>query len=150
MNKKHIVHLLQQGYVTIHVQFSFTSSNNPRFYTYKAKHPIAVGDYVIVETGTNNPCKLFTAVVMKVDDFADIDTHSDIDYKWIVQKVDMTEYNKIKNQEKEFLDSLKVIEKIKVRNNVLNDFKKHLPEDSDERKLFDSALLKLENGESNV
>ena len=110
-------------------------------YTYKAKLTTNVkpGEAVVVEVRG----RLVLALVHSVDEVPRIDTDADYDYKWIVQRVDMTEYRQCEADEQAFRDSLQQIEREKQRAATLASFMENLPQGSAERALFDSAVNRL-------
>ena len=136
MKQHHILALLQNGYTTIQVQFELGG----RLYTYKARGTIAVGDIVVVDTPSRG---LSTAQVVVVHPSPRIDIDSNIQYKWIVQVVDRTEYDRVAAQEQQFLDTMIEIEKVRQRDALMQSFKEHLPEGSAARAMFDAAVGQL-------
>lgn len=136
MKQRHLLALLQSGYTTIQVVFE--GSNKP--YTYKARGQIIADDYVVV----NSPSKgLVICKVVGVDKTPRIDIDADFTYQWIVQKVDTTEYNRVKEQEREFMDTLLEIERARQKDILMNSFCEHLPEGSSARVLFDNAVKRI-------
>lgn len=104
MKQHHIIDLMQDGYTT--VKCVFPGSGRP--YTYKALNgAVEVGDICVI-VGPENNLKLVE--VVQVDDYPDIDTDSNIKYKWIVQKVDLTLYKQLRDQEQEALKLLREVE----------------------------------------
>jgi hypothetical protein len=133
MKQRHLLALIQNGYTTVQVRFD----NTPKTYTYKARGHIEVGDCVIVDTPRNG---LTLAHVVGVDKLPRIDIDADFTYKWIVQRVDRTEYDRTMEQEKAFMDTLQEIERVRQRDLLMQSFRDHLPEGSAARQLFDSAV----------
>lgn len=113
-------------------------------YTYKARGQIAVGDRVVVESRTGSG--LAIAVVHSVDPAPRIDVDSDLDYKWIVQRVDLDSYAKILDQEQAFADQLQEVERQHQRDELTAKMTAHLPEGSAARKLFDDAVANFGGG----
>lgn len=70
-----------------------------REYSYKTMDAeVIVGDTVVVDTPSTG---LQCVVVTKVTDATALEVQSSINYKWIIQRVDMAEYNKcLANDEK--------------------------------------------------
>lgn len=90
MNKQ-LVHIIETGYYTIGV--SYDSSDV--LYTFKVSNNIVLqeGDLVLVSDRNN---KFFrTVVVKRIDVIENIAYDSDIEYKWVVSKVDTSEYDRI-------------------------------------------------------
>jgi hypothetical protein len=177
MKQKHLVSLLQKGFTTIQVQFphgdpseapkvtmamppmaptpwsephpTHRTAQQPRprvfAFTYKAKLPApAVGDQVLVDTSNQG---LVVANVVGVDPVPRIDMDADFDYKWIVQRVDRTEYDAAVAQELAFADTLQAVEAEKQREEMVASFQARLPEGSAARSLFDRALLDMNGGQ---
>lgn len=136
MKQRHLLALLQSGYTTIQVKFD----NTPKTYTYKARCHIEIGDRVIVDTPRNG---LTLVEVVGIDKAPRIDIDADFTYKWIVQKVDRTDYDRIVEQEKAFMDTLQEIERVRQRDMLMQSFKDHLPEGSQARVMFDDAVNQL-------
>ena len=155
VNHNHILSLLQTGFTTIQVSFdneevidskkpdqAFPNRTRRRqvtTYTYKAllSDNIKVDDCVVVDSPHEG---LQIVRVAQVDAKPNIDLSAPFPYKWIVQKVDRARYDDLLKQEQEFKDSLLEVERVKQREQVLADFKAHLPENSEARKLFDSTI----------
>lgn len=77
-------------------------------WTYKTLDAsIKVGDLVVVPSGTRH--KMTVAKVVEVD--ADIDFNSDIQYKWIVQRVDREAHETVLKQEAEAMAFVKSADK---------------------------------------
>lgn len=73
--------------------------NGQRLYTYKSLIPdLEAGDTVIVESPSEG---LVTVVVHSVHKLHELALKADIHYKWIVQKVDLTEYERVQSAEAE-------------------------------------------------
>jgi hypothetical protein len=107
-------------------------------YTYKARGAIAVGDSVVVEAHG----ALCIATVVGVDAAPRLDLDSDLDYKWIVQRVDRTEYDKAQYEEQEFADTLQHVEAIRQREELMNSMAAHLPPGTVARAMFDAAIAR--------
>lgn len=139
MKQRHIISLLQTGFTTIHCSFPARLHSNcgtEKTYAYKASGWIEPGDHVVVE----REGILSIAVVKVVDKVAQIDPDADFAYKWIVQKVDQTEYLKIQAEERAFNDALQAIEQERLRETILERFTASLPAGSKARGMFDTAL----------
>ena len=75
-----------------------------RYYTYKTTLALEVGDYVVVETA-----KGFTVVqVAEVHDESQIRGTTDIEYKWVVCKIDATDYDVLVANDKKALAVIEV------------------------------------------
>lgn len=78
----------------------FAPYTGQKGYTYKTVLDVEVDDFVIVETPSNG----FQIVkVVEVASPFDIDLNSNIKYKWVVDKLDLSHYEKCKEQEKALL-----------------------------------------------
>lgn len=117
MKRHHLLNLIQDNYTTIRVVFN---DDTRRGYTYKA--PLAAGvvenDFVVVDSPHSG---LVTARVIKVDERPKIDLDADYGYKWIVQKVDRTQYDETVDRERRFLQEMADIELQRAREKLLED-----------------------------
>jgi hypothetical protein len=111
MKTRHLVSLLQDGYTTVKISFAKGSS----LYTYKTHLTLAIGDYVVVDKRGG----FSVGQVIIVDEHPTIDTDADFDYKWIVQKVDTTAYEKLLASEKEARVAIAKIGRDKAREATL-------------------------------
>lgn len=170
MKQSHLLAMMQNDMTTIHVAFrsdlkeavvedpsSFAtlggskSAKTVRTYAYKAAliDDIQPDDYVVVEGPKGGP---MVALVVRVDEKANIDPDADYDYKWIVQKVDRRAYEARLQRDAAFLETMKEVEREAQKATLIENFKNHLPEGSDARAKFDAAIaqatkpLILENG----
>lgn len=155
MKTKHMLSLLQEGFTTIHVVFSskpgYGVPQPPDYgrrpveqktYTYKARleDNIQVDDTVVVESPTDG----FVCVkVVAVDAVPDIDLDADFEYKWIVQKVDTTIYEKMNEKEKEFQLAMQEVERQKKRDELQKQFEETIPEGSEAWMIFNGAVKSL-------
>lgn len=94
MQSKQLVHLIQQGYTTVSVCFDHSGGNRDT-YTYKTNLDLEPDDIVVV------PARGYfkTAQVIEVHEEPQIDLDSDIDYKWVVQKVDVKGWQELNAKE---------------------------------------------------
>lgn len=100
MNKHYILSLFDSGLKTVAAVFKGGS----QVYTYKTHTDFTVGDYAIVHTPSNG----FQVVqITQVHDTPDLDPDSRVDYKWIVQKLDVTEYDKLVARDEELAVKVK-------------------------------------------
>lgn len=133
MKQRHLLSLLQEGYTTIQVEFE----GSQKTYTYKAMGEIKEDDQVIVDS----PFTGYTVVkVVGVDAFPRIDLDKEWTYKWIVQKIDDTEYKEIQVREKDFNDAILAVERVRQREILINTMYEDLADDSPARKLLETAL----------
>ena len=102
-----LVNLLTPNMVTIEVQFKRDQGGlTAKEYKYKApvSMGIKVGDEVIVDSPSSG---FVVTVVTKVDEIADIDYQGQSTYKWVVQKVDPTDYQARREKELAAVEHLK-------------------------------------------
>lgn len=85
------------------VQFS---RSDPRLYTYQTRLDLVEGDVVVVERVRCESYK--TAVVARVDEVPQLDADSNIEYKWVVCKVDLKPYMLELMEEGSFKTSLEL------------------------------------------
>lgn len=98
------------------IEVVFETGNGERTYTYKTVEDLEVDDLVIVKVhGKYKITKV--AVVHKVPQ---IDLNSDINYQWIVQKLDTSRYDEMNRKEAEFRDQMLVIEQKSIVDNAKN------------------------------
>ena len=156
MKQKHLFSLLDTTCTTIRVVFPKDEReqdwNNrkvqdrfgdeslklpPKTYVYKASKAagLVVGDYVVVETERG----MAVVRVAEVHGSAQIDVDADFDYKWIVQKVDRSEYDAQSGKEAAFSMMMLEVERTRQREVLLDDMRKHLPDGSEARRLFEQA-----------
>lgn len=123
MKLKHIAEILDEKLKTIGVQFDqFVGS---KIYTYKTHDQFEIGDICIVSV--NRELKL--VYVVEVHETAQIEYDSSIDYKWIVQKVDLTKYNNLVERDKNIAKKAAQIMEQKVKRELLEEFKSLLGDD---------------------
>lgn len=141
MNHRHLITLLQENYTTVSVVFTGaeTDSEDLKRYTYKL--PLGdyyePGDFAVVMT----PSGLKLVQIVEIHVKPRIDLQAEYTYKWIVQKVDMSEYNARVEKEEAFLDILTDIERTHQRNILLEKFQEYL--DPESKELFENARARL-------
>lgn len=87
-------------------------------YVYKTcDQSVCVGDYVIVPVGASDEYKV--AIVRSVD--ADVNYKSDIQYKWVVSRLDLSEYISLKEREQLAIQEVKRIERRSKREQLRKD-----------------------------
>lgn len=124
MNINGLASLLFEDVKTIEVQFS----GEPKRYVYKTlDNSIVEGDSVVVLP----PKGLSIARVCKVHTVNKIDLNAPYSYKWIVSKVDTTQYNQLIEKEEAFEDSLRVAQQKAVVNNAKEELMLQLGIDED-------------------
>lgn len=103
---KNIAAILRNDTRTIGVNFFMDKGGvvgpDAREYTYITDIVVAVGDLVVVETGG-----AFKVVkVSRVDDDLNIEPNSDIEYKWVVSKVEIGKYEENLERNRVLTDTL--------------------------------------------
>lgn len=146
-NLNHLVSLMQEGFTTVAVVFARdTRAEFPvgqqRSYTYKCPSDVAesltAGDLVIVPP--SNDTKLPSiATVVRVDDEPELNFEGDIQYKWLIGKVDTSRYDDIQKKEKAMVKVLRDSERQRQREQLLESYQMSLPQDAESRKLFNQA-----------
>lgn len=167
MKQKHLFSLLDTSFTTVRVVFKnndrdveaddgsysvqtdrfqrpvlnsvkLSKGRGQRSYIYKAPKDMGVelDDVVIVGTPSNG---LVTALVVQVDEVAQIDVDADFEYKWVVQKVDRTDYDARVERERKFGEMMLEVERVNRREKLLGDMRANLPDGSQARLLFDRA-----------
>lgn len=113
--------------------------------TWTFKVPLAwdikAGDIAVVKS--NNGHGLSFVHVVSVDAIPDIDIDANFEYKWLVQKVDTTEFDALVEKEKTFGDTMLEIERVKQRESLLDSWRNSLPEGSAARALFEQTAASL-------
>ena len=138
MKNNHMKELLLNNFQTIGVQFQ--GCHNGVTYTYKAPKDMEFNsksdenDFVVVVT--NDGIKV--AEVVRVDAEPDIDLSLGVNYKWIVGKIDFTEYKEMVEKDKKADSLLIELEKRELHNRVKKEFLGELS--ADEIKLLESEL----------
>lgn len=122
MKTDNMAAIMMEGVRTVSVSFAGTTKQ----YTYLTCEELQVEDVVVVPA--MNEYK--TAIVEEIHDTPQVDIDSGIKYKWVVQKIDFTEYDKRMAAERKFSDILKNLQFNKVRHQVKELLKENLGEDS--------------------
>lgn len=114
-----------------------------RGYTYKVplSWNVKEGETLIVLTPQNG---LKFVHVVSVDDKPDIDVDADFEYRWAVQKVDLTEFQELTLKEENFGRQMLEVERVKQRESLLESFRNSLPEGSAARTLFEQTTATLQ------
>lgn len=88
---KNIAAILRKDTRTIGVRFDDNFGNSSKEYTYVSCAAVAVGDTVVVPSGSDDEFKL--ATVSRVDEDLEIEPNATVRYKWVVGKIDFDSYN---------------------------------------------------------
>lgn len=110
-NSKTLASMLIEGLKTVKVCFN----NETKKYTYKTMDDLEIDDLVII-LGPRGDFKI--AKVSSVDKIPDLNPNSNKNYKWIVQKIDLTKFNELNKLEEEFADDLRELEQKSIRDNA--------------------------------
>ena len=135
MNKLNALFAENENFKFISVVFSpFTGT---RTYTYKTTLDVQEGDFVIVDTPNGG---LSVVQVKKLNDFTDVNFNVTYGYKWVVQKIDRTDYDELVVKEKQLAKTLNKVTAKK----VLHELRTSLLEDmSEEEQTEVKALTRL-------
>jgi hypothetical protein len=117
-------------------------SSNIRSFAYKVPRTwnVQVDEQLLVDTPNGG---LKVAYVVEVDSLASIDPDADFDYKWAVQKIDRSEYDRLVAQEQKFQETMLEIERVRERETAMQKFRDHLPEGSEARRIFEDAVAQI-------
>ena len=96
MNSSYIQTILDDTIKTVSVRFQ----NNSKTYTYKTRMDLIPGDFVIVKTHNG----LSIVRVVELHNVPNIPQNSDIEFKWVTQKVDAGAIESAEEADKEFHD----------------------------------------------
>lgn len=99
-----------------------TEEQNPRraLYLYKTvDKSIQVGDYVVVPTETRH--KMTVCKVEEVD--VELDLNCTTQISWIVDKVNVHQFNKIVDEEKEFVKEMRTAQALQKQNELKESMK---------------------------
>lgn len=132
MKPNHVISLLQGSYTTVDVRFDLLS----KLYTYKTRLSLVKGDWAVVLV--KNVLKIVE--VISVHSAPKIDYEAPYDYKWIVQKVDMTMYEKTVKEEQKLQTHLDTLDRLHKRQALLEILDKTYPSGS---KAHDYWLTKI-------
>ena len=120
--EKNIPALLDPTARTIQVKFQqqYTNKAQPvatEPYTYVTNIAgIAEGDWVVIPYSSGNGERMSIAQVIKVDDGVDIEPNSDIQYRWVMQKLDLGPYTKLMERNRAVTDAVSEAYKESLRN----------------------------------
>lgn len=117
--------------------------DTPSLFTYKVPRAwnVQEGDQLIVLAPRDG---LKVVLVVRADDNPVIDVDAEFDYRWAVQKVDMTEFQELTLKEQKFGVQLQEIERVKQRESLMDSFRSSLPEGSAARLLFEQTTASLQ------
>ena len=101
MKTHNIAALLMDSCKTVSVTFEVNLKGSTA-YVYKTVLDLEFGDSVVV----NVSGKLKVATVTEIHKVPRLDMDSQLEYKWIIQKVDTTKYDELLKLESEFQDTL--------------------------------------------
>lgn len=133
MKTQNIAALLMESCKTIGVRFK---GEQDKIYTYKTTEDFNVDDYAIVFARG----QFKTVKVMEVHKVPMLDMGSNLNYQWVVQKIDTTKYDELNALEAEFQEHLLELEQRAVRANAMELLTEKL---GIKNKLLSSAINKL-------
>lgn len=118
---KNIAAILREDTKTISVQFinenGITAS---RGYTYITHLDVAIGDFVVVPSGSNDMWKI--CEVTEVHDDLNIEPNSDIKYKWVVDVINTQASRENQQRNKEIESMLASSYRVNARQAYANQF----------------------------
>ena len=113
---KHIIEALQSNYTTVKV----TYVDRGQRYTFKVTNELAstlvVGDLVLVESTQGY---LRSVRVESIDAFPDINFKASFAYKWVIQKLDLSEYHMLLAQEGHLVLELEKVQRQQAKEKIL-------------------------------
>lgn len=126
---KNIFALVANDLCTVKVRFQQFNRANGRIefcsdksYTYVSSLLLKVKDYVAVYIGFGNSLELKVAQVVEVDEGVDITPDAKYEYKFIVSKVDMEDYDYVMGQKNEVEKELAKAYQQKIRKQFAEQF----------------------------
>lgn len=108
MNVNALSSILMENCKTVAVSFGKDES---RTYTYKTTEDFEVGDFAVVKP--NNTLKVVK--VVKVHEIPELDVNSNMDYDWIVQRIDLESYENLVEKGKLFESQLRYLQHQRVK-----------------------------------
>ena len=131
---------------TVKVSFEPYVEGLTKLYTYKApKRKYAAGDLaIVVANGTYKVVQ-----VHSIDEIQDFDPYSEMQYKWLVQKLDLTDYNKCIQTEKNIANLLIEAERRAMYTAVQTELQERLGKSADQLILDLGALEDSKKKEEN-
>lgn len=110
MNSSTLASILMDNCKTVSVIFNSDS----KMYTYKTTEDFKVDDFAIVPpTVEGRPPRIVT--VIEVHSVPRLDPNAQFDYKWVIGKVDFTDYNQLLSLENTVGDTLRGLEHKAIR-----------------------------------
>lgn len=126
-NKSNVIFLLSDEVRAMRVRYDEEYAKNKDTVKKTFDKDLKVGDYVVVETSTRY--KMTVCKIIAQDVEVDFDSNDHIG--WIITKVDLEEFDQIKEQENTALAALQEAEKAKKKREMmrdLNDLKEYAGE----------------------
>ena len=135
--QQHLVELLLKNFYTVGIRFK----NSHKVYTYKVDlaTELAEEDQVVVQTTSGYEI----VTVARVDEGMNIDVTSDIKYKFIVQKLDLTQYEELCDKDKNVAGVIATSAAEKQRQEIVETFTGTL-DDSQIKLLSDCGVTAIE------
>lgn len=128
MKNSHLASLLQEGFTTVKVMYGNIpdlregTHTLEKRYTFKTFLDLKPGDVVVVPDNAYNK-NYSVAMVNSVDAAPDIDFDADFEYKWIIDKVNMEQYEKVLQTEEAQVKALQKMRAEQVRQTALEGLK---------------------------
>lgn len=131
MRQSHILSMLQTGYTTIKVVYNIPKAvvTDPtcslpkdvqKGYTFKTAIDVEVNDLVVVPHDKNG---LAICQVVEVHKEPELDLDAPYDYKWVIDKIDLTTYQHLLKAEQKGLEGLRKLEVQKRKADILEGLK---------------------------
>lgn len=115
---ENIAIIANDNLTTVKAAFSWANSND-KTYTFKAERTFAstlkADDYIVVDSKNG----LSIARVVSVDEFADVEPESDVDYRWAFAKVDRSELDRLIKSEADIVRQLKTAQRENIKSAAL-------------------------------
>jgi len=124
MRQTQVLSLLQTGYTTVAVSFNCDAEvlnlRNNKLYTFKTNIlDFKEGDLAVIPS---NGGGFIVVRIIDAHKEPQIDLDADYDYKWVVCKVDIDDYNAILATEEDALKQLRVLERNKQQKEAKENF----------------------------
>lgn len=146
MKHSQLIALVSDNFTTVKVQSptNWNEQASQKEYTYKVllSDKIEVGDFVVVKVPSGD---FKVCLVSHVDKTPDLKLYTNVDLKWIVQKVDTTRFDRITEYESKFEQVLVLAERTTQKKRLLAELEENFPEGSEGRTLLDELKKEFTN-----
>lgn len=151
MNNASLVYaMLLPDAITVKVRYVMSyngkePSNQPVEYTYKAliSMGLKAGDIVVVPIRFDGEIVMRTAIVLSVDEFLDV--NSTKEYHWVVQKIDSTAYDALREKEKVVAKHMQLADRERQRKELLAQLALSYESENAMRKELGLELVKVDD-----